>query len=129
MERFYTRCWDIEMKSMVSWEEMQEQWECEGYDDCHFRGDHYIPMHCIGLKDKNRELIFEKDWLKDKDGYYCYVIYDDDSLRFAIESPESHAADYVNKEFFESSEVVGNICEHPELSDLQEQPDLDQSLV
>lgn len=65
-----------------------------------------------GIKDKAGKYVYEGDILKTEFGI-CYVIWDD--LGWALKSPGSEAVDYVNRDVFESSNVIGNIHENPEL--------------
>lgn len=67
------RVWDIEMGEMWTWEEMQEDWESEGYYDSVFRGDHWEPMQFTG------EYIvmpaeLKKPWLSSKEIYESDII-------------------------------------------------------
>ena len=78
-----------------------------------FKFDDVVLEQCTGLKDKNGKLIYEGDWLKTKDGYYCYVVWFEGF--WWVESLPSEAMDFEHSEFYGECEVVGNIHENPEL--------------
>ena len=72
-----------------------------------------IPEQCTGLKDKNGKLIYEGDWLKTKDGYYCYVVWFEGF--WWVKSLPSEAMDFEHSEFYGECEVIGNIHENADL--------------
>lgn len=74
---------------------------------------------CTGLKDKNGKLIYEGDWLKTKDGYYCYVVWFEGF--WWVKSLPSEAMDFEHSEFYGECEVVGNINENPDLMEVKDE--------
>jgi uncharacterized phage protein (TIGR01671 family) len=72
MREIKFRAWDIESKIMMGWDEIQNEWETEGYYDSLLSGDHYIPMQFTGLHDKNGKEIWEGDIVKYiRKNWYC----------------------------------------------------------
>lgn len=80
-----------------------------------FKTSDCILMQCTGLKDKNDKPIFEGDWLKTKDGSYCYVVWFNGF--WWVKSLPSEAMDLEHAEFYKECEIVGNIHENKELLD------------
>ena len=111
-DRFRFRAWDIE-------ENKYREAISLGQDRSflmnigHVRNDTQIFEQCTGLKDKNGKLIYEGDWLKTKDGYYCYVVWFDGF--WWLKSLPSEAMDLEHSEFYKECEVIGNIHENGDL--------------
>lgn len=118
-DRFKFRIWDKPLKKYMTLNEFRlmnieftfnrETKESE----IEFDKERYIVEQCTGLKDKNGKLIYEGDWLKTKDGYYCYVVWYDGF--WWVKSLPSEAMDLEHSEFYKECEVIGNIHENKEL--------------
>lgn len=115
---FKFRFWDEEMKSYWDWEEIQNDWESDGYFDTAFRQDHWKCEQFTGLYDRNGKEIYEGDILGYKDyadkrvvvwdnKYMAYRVHDEDNVDCG-----SCYQEYVG-EF--GIEVIGNIHKNPEL--------------
>lgn len=89
----------------------------DGYIDS-FKQDEVVIEQCTGLKDKNDKPIFEGDWLKTKDGSYCYVVWFDGF--WWVKSLPSEAMDLEHAEFYRECEVVGNIHDNPNFMENEE---------
>lgn len=87
-------------------------WQKGGLLGMH-KQDDVVTEQCTGLKDKNGKVIFEGDILKDKDGLVCFVVWF--AGAFWVETPGSESRDFECSEFYNSSEIIGNIHETPEL--------------
>ena len=118
MDRFKFRVWDSSAKAYVP--RSQFILLSDGTLIQEIGGEEVIwestqPEFCTGLKDKNGKLIYEGDWLKTKDGSYCYVVWYDGFLW--VKSLPSEAMDLEYAEFYKECEVVGNIHENADLLD------------
>lgn len=60
------RAWDKENKIMLSWKEIQEQWESEGYSRAIFDEDHYVCMPYTGVNDIHGNEIYLNDYATGK---------------------------------------------------------------
>lgn len=114
MREIKFRAWDIESKAMLSWDDIQEMWEEEGYHHAIFSGDHYVPLQYTGLKDSKGVEIYEGDIVRTKISGYWQTnpmhienIWD---LHIEMNHDDSY---YLVSEV----EVIGNIYENPELLD------------
>lgn len=99
------------------WNDMQK---CYSADDHYISEDgfintigDYVLEQCTGLHDNNDKLIYEGDWLKTKDGYYCYVVWFEGF--WWVKSLPSEAMDFEHSEFYGECEVIGNIHENADL--------------
>jgi uncharacterized phage protein (TIGR01671 family) len=89
--------------------------------------DNVIPMQCTGVKDKNGNLIFESDILKEmfdtgegtKETDYTQVKWDDEAAGFVMFRPDCpRDLSYFDEiEDINNYEVVGNIYENKELAE------------
>ena len=94
---------------------------------------------CTGLKDKNGKLIFKDDVLKgfsypflsdEEHNYYAIVVWFEDSAAFGIytiKNPESKVrgissgnTEYMSEWDSNNWEIIGNIHDNPELTEVQE---------
>lgn len=71
---------------------------------------------CTGFKDRNGKLIYEGDWIKDKDGYIAHIVWFNGA--WWLKSEPSQAMDRENEETYAEFEVIGNIHENKELLDV-----------
>jgi hypothetical protein len=60
------RAWDIENRIMLSWEEIQEMWESEGYTRSIFNEDRYKCMPYTGINDIHGNEIYLCDFATGK---------------------------------------------------------------
>jgi len=107
------RAWDVESPCMITWDEIQNQWDIEGYTQSIFKNDHYICMQFTGLKDKNGIEIFEGDVLKLSNGELGEVTYFSNRCFYFI---SKFRASVLWELFnFYNIEVIGNIFDNPDL--------------
>ena len=111
--RFSFRAWDENMQDYWDWEEIQDDWESEGYYDSIFRQDHWVCEQCTGIKDKNGKYIFENDLLKDHNGIW-QVKWNNKEAAFYLWNKKR---DFYLSPFIGEYEIVGNIHETPELAE------------
>lgn len=113
-DRFKFRVWDKASKKMHEVWGFSKMGVSFGDAKVHsLSHNECVLMQCTGLKDKNGKLIFKGDILKDKDGLICFVAWFDGG--FWVETPGNGAKDFECSEFYNSSEIIGNIYENPEL--------------
>jgi len=82
-----------------------------------------VLMQCTGLKDKNKKLIYEGDWVElncgDGDVIIGEVFWIKDDARFSIRHPKGYHGYFgFRKKIIEicnKFEVIGNIYKNPEL--------------
>ena len=71
------RFWDKQEKKMISWEDAKLSM---------FSDDRYIPLQCIGIKDKNGNFIYEGDLLLSmgEDDEITEVVWNAEKARFGL---------------------------------------------
>ncbi len=106
-EKEYFTCGNIDHKSGIF-----KTYPYRTYNWC-FGQKNIIAEQCTGLKDKNGQLIYEGDWIKDKDGYIAHIVWFNGA--WWLKSEPSQAMDRENEETYAEFEVIGNIHENKEL--------------
>lgn len=119
MKEIKFRAWDIESPAMLTWEEIQDDWETEGYSDNILRGDHYIPMQYTGLKDMYGKEIYEEDIIySEVEETNFIVLWDNETARYVLDGI-GLLIDFDNC-YSDDLQVVGNKYENPELLEVIE---------
>lgn len=110
------RAWDIEMKHMVEWDELEQEWEQEGYFDSVFRGDHYVPMLYVGLTDNKNKEYYEGD-IGQFDNGDTFVIRREDWIEFYVAWIGAPECEDQARDFYRirSATKIGNEYENPEM--------------
>ena len=122
--RFSFRAWDENIQDYWDWEEIQDDWESEGYYDSVFRQDHWVCEQCTTKLDKNKKQIYENDIVIKTDfnatGYLrtrtCVVEWHPKWLEWVLRT--TYGDVYSLSDFDdEQLEIVGNIHENGDLLD------------
>ena len=113
---FKFRAWDIESPAMLTWEEIQEDWETEGYSDNILRGDHYIPMQYTGIHDAYGKEIYEDDiiYIESEEANFI-VLWDDLVGAYTLCGIGVGYATNFDYCYEDDIQIVGNKHENPEL--------------
>ena len=78
--------------------------------------DRWVVEQCTGLKDKNGNLIYESDYVKDKDGDIYLVKWDAELVQFNATGKDNCGFETITpfmKGETETLEICGNIHEQP----------------
>jgi uncharacterized phage protein (TIGR01671 family) len=124
MREIKFRAWDKERGVMLStdtdnwsvgkteWYENEELMMLSGIEDM-AKMEQYVLMQYTGLKDKNGKEIFEGDIVQDENGMDAKVYFAEGVAQFRLCFYNiDHFEDMYD---MESTEVIGNIYENPEL--------------
>lgn len=109
------RAWDIESPAMIEWDEIQRQWESEGYHPAILSSDHYHVMQFTGLKDKNGTCIFEGDIIKASGEYPAEIGFKFGTFLLRHSNHKGMNGISISDVATDRYEVIGNIYEHKHL--------------
>lgn len=131
-DRFKFRAFDTFVEKMIQnhisiCEGELYEWCPDGLHIKHDIGDSAIVMQCTGLKDKNGNLIYEGDIVKEEDScFYWKVVWNTDvthqwSLRrIEPDSVYPHIITFSSLLSWKKYEVIGNIYENVNLLESEE---------
>ena len=74
----------------------------------------YVLKPCIGLKDKNDNLVYEGFILK-KDEIIVTVFFDINSASYQLDNKEWDSSESIDADTLKTYEIIGNIYENPEI--------------
>lgn len=118
MREFKFRFWDENMRDYWDWEEIQDDWESEGYYDTAFRQDHWKCEQYIELRDIHGKEIYENDIVKQHDNLnnkdYIGVV-EFHASEYVLVYPDGTGGHCVRNIQLGFNEVLGNCNENPEL--------------
>jgi hypothetical protein len=97
---------------MLQWDEIQNDWEDEGYYNAIFRQDHYMCMQYTGLLDKHGKEVFEGDIVRWRNENWP-VFWSEKLCRYMIGTPRG--CEIITKGKGKHIEVIGNIYENKDL--------------
>ena len=111
MREIKFRAWEEQYKIMHSWDEIVDIWGIDALanpSDCGL-----IPMQYIGLKDKNKVEVYERDIFRqkgmDSDLIVGTIVFGDDRCYYCREG------EYIFHRVRFAGEVIGNIYENGDL--------------